>query len=553
MRPDRNSLAQTSERPEALSGAATRAMAKQACAQDGADMIISQVRETRGDGAPTALNGMNRRRVLTAMSSMLALAAASCGPRAADPLSVFDGQVDDWTRALLADSPELASQSGVSPELAGGPFQTRLDDRSPLAVEARRTAAMRRLTELRGLNSSALDPEDSLTYAVLDAQFSAAAAAAQHPFGVFSALGGISPYPLNPLDSAFITLPDFFESRHPIDSFADADAYLARLKAVAAAIDQETAHARLDSEAGVLAPGFIIDATLRQLDASIGQPVTAQTYFTSFARKLDALVARERDPAANSSAKQRAGALLARADAVLRAQVTPAHQRAAGFLRSVRARASDEAGVWRLPNGESYYADALRVATTTDLTPDQIHRIGLDRVRDLTSLMDVALRRIGMIDGPVGARMSAMTADPRYQYPDSDEGRAQLIADVKARVAKVMELAPRWFGTLPKAPLEVRRVPPAIEAVTFGAYYQPPTLDGSQPGIYHQSARHGRDDPHRPADAGLSRSRSRPSFPGRAGARADANPAAAAADELQRLWRRLGALRRGIGRGAGPL
>jgi uncharacterized protein (DUF885 family) len=164
--------------------------------------------------------------------------------------------------------------------------------------------------------------------------------------------------------------------------------------------------------------------------------------------------------------------------------VLPAHQRALSFVRAERGNASETASVAGLPRGADFYEAALRIETTTSLTPADIHRIGRARVGALNRELDIALRRLGMTEGPVGARLSQLTADPRYQYEDSDAGRAQLIADVEARVNRVLERAPQWFGRLPQAPLEVRRVPLFAEAGSPGAYYNAPTLDGSQPGIY---------------------------------------------------------------------
>ncbi|MDX2277759.1 MAG: DUF885 family protein, partial [Hyphomonadaceae bacterium] len=185
----------------------------------------------------------------------------------------------------------------------------------------------------------------------------------------------------------------------------------------------------------------------------------------------------------------RAALLITRAEAITRAQIIPAHQRAAAALRALRPRATAEAGIGRLPDGADYYRAALRIETTTELTPDEIHLIGLARVRALTQELDVALRRQGLAQGAVGARLAQLTADPRHQYENSDAGRAQLLADVSARATRVMTLAPRWFETLPRAPLEVRRVPALAEAGSPGAYYDPPALDGSKPGIYYINLR----------------------------------------------------------------
>ncbi|WP_158765226.1 DUF885 domain-containing protein [Terricaulis silvestris] len=399
-------------------------------------------------------------------------------------MNAFDGRVDDWAREILADSPELATQAGVTPEQAGGAFSAKLDDRSPVAAEARRSAALRRYAELRALDTSDLSDADQLTYDVLRAQFEAAAMGADFDYGVFTPMGGVSPYVLNQMDSAFLTLPSFMDDRATVQNTADAEAYLTRLRAVGDAIDQETAQARLDAGRGVRPPLFIIDATIGLLDGVIGEPPIQSIYVTSFRRKLAALATAETDAARRATIEQRNLGFVARAEQIVRDHVIPAHQRAASFLRGERANATDQAGIGHLPRGGDYYAAALRIETTTDQTPAQIHRIGLDRVRALNSQLDIALRRVGLTEGTVGARLSQMTADPRYAYPETDEGRAQLLNDVRARIARVMARAPNLFGRMPRAPLEVRRVPEFLEASQSGAYYNPPSLDGSTPGIY---------------------------------------------------------------------
>jgi uncharacterized protein (DUF885 family) len=419
----------------------------------------------------------------------LVVATAACGPRRPQPMTAFDGRLADWTREILTDSPELATQAGVSEEAAGGRYNDRLDDRSPLALEARRSAALRRYTELRALDPASLGPADAQTLAILREQFEAAASGAAFEYGDFSPLGGLRPYVLNQMDSAFLTLPSFLDERHEIATPEDAEAYLTRLRAVADAIDNETARARIDSGNGVRPPLFIMDATIAALEDVMAQPPVQQLYVTALQRKLDALSAGVTDPTVRAATQQRNAGYLARAEAIVRDHILPAHQRAAIFLRADRGNATDVAGISNAPHGAEFYAAALRIETTTTLTPDEIHRIGLQRVRTLTNELDIALRRVGLTAGPVGARLAQLTADPRYQYEDSDAGRAQLIADVQGRVNRVMEQAPQWFGRLPRAPLEVRRVPPLLEAGQPGAYYEPASLEGNTPGIYYINLR----------------------------------------------------------------
>jgi uncharacterized protein (DUF885 family) len=403
-------------------------------------------------------------------------------------VTAFDGRVSDWTQEFLADSPELATQAGVSAEQAGGAFATRLDDRSIEAVEARRSAAIRREAEIRSVDTRDLTPAQRLSYDVLREQFEGAADGAAFDYGDFSALHGIEPYVLNQMDSAFLTLPSFFDERVEIHSIADAQNFIARLRQVSVVIDQETDRARADAARNVRPPLFVVDKTLAELDAMRGAALDNQPYVATLQRKLDALVATS--PAASHDALQaQAQSMLAQAEAVVRDAIVPAEDRAALFLRADRVNATDEAGVWRLPHGGDFYAAALKINTTTDLTPDQIHKIGLDRVHELSNELDIALRRVGLTDGAVGQRLAQMTADRRYQYDDSDAGRAQLMADVNARISAVMRRAPQWFGRLPRTRLEVRRVPAFAEAGQPGGYYSPPALDGSTPGIYYINLR----------------------------------------------------------------
>lgn len=427
--------------------------------------------------------------IRVAFAMGLLLVAAACGPQRPEPMSAFDGRLNDWAQEILADSPELATQIGAAPEIAGGPYARRLDDRSLTAVEARRSAAVRRYVELRDFDPKSLSAAEQLTLAVLKDQFANAASAAEFDYGDFTPLGGLKPYVLNQLDSAFITLPAFFDERQAINNAADAEAYLARLRIVADAIDQETERARNDDARGIRPPLAIIDSTLALLDGVISTPPMSQPYVTSFRHKLEALASTQTDPAQRAALEQRHLSQVARAEQIVRERIIPAHQRAAQFLRSERIRADDNPAVTRLPRGGAFYAAALRVETTTTLSPDEIHAIGLRRIAALTDQLDIALRRIGLTEGPVGPRLAQLSADPRYAYPDTDEGRAQLLHDVETRVNGVLARAPEWFGRLPRAKLEVRRVPAFAEDGQPGAYYSPPSMDGNQPGIYYVNLR----------------------------------------------------------------
>jgi uncharacterized protein (DUF885 family) len=163
--------------------------------------------------------------------------------------------------------------------------------------------------------------------------------------------------------------------------------------------------------------------------------------------------------------------------------VVPALDRQMALLASLRPQAVHDAGVWRLPDGDAYYAASLRAATTTDLSPDEVHRLGLDVTRDLSARADTLFRKLGMTKGTVAERYAGLFKDPRYLYPNTDAGKAKEITDLNALVQAMQQRLPAYFATLPKTPLEIRRIPAATEAGA-STHYTEGSLDGTRPGIY---------------------------------------------------------------------
>ena len=146
--------------------------------------------------------------------------------------------------------------------------------------------------------------------------------------------------------------------------------------------------------------------------------------------------------------------------------------------------AGHDAGVWRLPDGEAYYRASLKSWASTDKEPAEIHRLGLEVVADTIAKLDGLMKTQGLTKGSVGQRLKAMFSDPRFIPADTDAAKAKIIADLNAKVRQVRAKLPQWFGTLPKADVEIRRVPKAIEAAQALGYYNSPSLDGKRPGIY---------------------------------------------------------------------
>jgi uncharacterized protein (DUF885 family) len=395
--------------------------------------------------------------------SQRAVAAAAATGSPAD--AAFAQLLERFYRTALDESPTLATSLGVDTG-ARAAAKSRLDDASPAALARRRRIVAEQLGELRGIDRARLSPSAAINYdAIL--YDTAATDEADRRFA-YGGTGASSPYVLSQLNGAYAGTPDFLDSQHTIATAADCEAYLARLDAFAGVMDQEIERVRADAGRGIIPPDFAIDGALAQMKV-LRQPAATSTLVTSLATR--------------ARAKGIAGDWQARASAVYDKRVVPALDRQMALLASLRPRAVHDAGVWRLPDGDAYYAASLRAATTTDLSPDEVHRLGLDVTRELSARADTLFRTLGMTKGTVAERYAGLFKDPRYLYPNTDTGKAKEIADLNKLVQAMQQRLPAYFATLPKTPLEIRRIPAATEAGA-STHYTEGSLDGTRPGIY---------------------------------------------------------------------
>jgi uncharacterized protein (DUF885 family) len=188
--------------------------------------------------------------------------------------------------------------------------------------------------------------------------------------------------------------------------------------------------------------------------------------------------------ATRTAAKKIAGDWRGRAAKIVAEKVYPALDRQIAAVTALRTTTPAGDGVWRVPGGADLYAAALAEATTTTMTPDEVHQVGLQQVAEITAELDKILRAAGHTSGTVGERLTALNKDPAQLYADTDAGRAELLASLNAGVKAMYAKLPNAFATLPDQPLEIRRVPPEIQDGASNGYYRQATLDGSRPAIY---------------------------------------------------------------------
>ena len=378
--------------------------------------------------------------------------------------------LDEIANAVLRDSPESYSYLGLDTG-ANSWARARLRDRSAAARARVATENQRYRRMLDSVDAASLTGHDRLLYDSVAYELANGATGAGFAYGGIDALGGGNPYVISQQDGAYQGTPEFLNSVHRIEVRADAEAYLSRLSALATVLDQETEQARHDAALGVIAPDFVLDTTLAQMKAlraiAPGKSRMALSLSTRAAdRKLD-------------------GDWGARAAKIVETLVYPALDRQIAAMTAIRAKASHDAGAWKLPRGDAYYAWLLQYATSTDLDPETIHKMGLDQGRDLDARMDAVLKSQGMTQGTVGERLAALTKDPRQLYPNTDAGRGEAIAYVNSKIAELRQLMPRVSRMTMKADLMVKRVPPEIEAGASLGYMNFASLDGSRPAIYY--------------------------------------------------------------------
>jgi uncharacterized protein (DUF885 family) len=392
--------------------------------------------------------------------STRAFARATAGDAALD--GVFDRIFQEQVRT----SPTFATFLGLDKgELA--PLRSRLDIRPTAQARVEETARTHKfISWLEAVPEAGLSDFEKLNREVVIWDLKTGIIGPER----FDIADPQQPYVITQQNGAYFSRPDFLNSAHPIESASDADAYLSRLAQFATELDNDTTELRRQAARGFNAAGWSLDLALKQM-GELRSPAPDQSTMAD-------------SVATRTAAKSIAGDWRGRAAKIIAAQVYPALDRQIAAVQALRPTTPAGDGLWRVPNGDAIYAAALVEATTTNYTPDEVHQIGLQQVAEITAKLDTILRSAGYTSGTVGERLTALNKAPDQLYPNTDAGREQLIADLNAGITAMTAKLPQAFATLPKQPLEIRRVPPEIQDGASNGYYRQASLDGTRPAIY---------------------------------------------------------------------
>lgn len=428
--------------------------------------------------APSVFPGVPMRRLLVSSAAVVALlAGAPAAALAQTDAPAASAQSEDARLAAffeqafqerIALSPQSMTSLGLKTDY------DRLDDATDAASDRALALAESQLAQLNDqFNPQTLSADSRMSWRLFEYGVQQARLSNRwRDWGYQFAANG------NPTTG----LPVFMINNHRVGSVTDAEAYVSRLRDAERVMGEISAELRDRASKGIISPWFVFEPSIANtrniiagapFDGGADNPVWAD-----FQKKVAALDA-------DQATKDR---LLAEGRAALTGEWKRGYEGVLAALAEVQALAAAmpdrDGGVWRLPDGEAFYNARLQLSTTTDLTADQIHETGLAEVARIQAEMEVIKAAVGFT-GSLQDFFAFIKTDPRFQYPNTPEGKEQYLTDSRAFIAQVMTDAPRWFHDLPEAALEVRSVEPWREATASVAFYNSPAPDGSRPGIYY--------------------------------------------------------------------
>jgi uncharacterized protein (DUF885 family) len=418
---------------------------------------------------------LSRREALAGIAATSALPFFSGSPAIAQTLAPAGDAhatalLDSIAENLLRLSPEGATTLGIDKGDRVA-LKSQLSDRSGIGQQRLAQTIRADLARANAIDVSGLSHATRTSVEVVRSAYSTALEGFMLPYGDV-AVGGWrnTPYVVIQNVGAYLDVPRFLDAEHQIETAADAEAYLSRLDSYAKQLDNELGRVIAYRYKGLIPPAFLLDKALKQMKQSAEGARNGGGLVESITRR--------------TKEKGIAGDWERRAREIATKGVYPALQRQIEELTLQRARATNDAGMWARPNGDEYYRWALKASTTTSMSPDEVHAMGREQLAHLQAQMDTILKGLGYTKGTVGARMTALGDDPRFQFKDGDPGRAEIMAFIQKRLDWIRAQMPRAFNTQVRGNVLVKRLPPEEEPGAPGAYGGAGSIDGTIPGKF---------------------------------------------------------------------
>ena len=404
-------------------------------------------------------------KILVTLTAVFLLAA--CNPQEAKPTDPMTSEavvslLDELFMEELKESPEYMTYLGMRERY------DEWDDRSDAARDKQLEMTKRHLAIVKAIDQSNLNDAAKLNIAMFIEQSEQQVEADKWRY---------HSYPINQMRGVHSMIPSFLINQHLIADSAEAQAYIGRIAHSTGVIDQLLEQLKVREEKGIVPPKFVFPLVLKAIDNIIsGAPFSEgddSTILADFSQKVRAI---------NLSADE-TDKLIADARAALQNNLAPSYQKLRSYLTELEAGADDKDGVWKFPEGEAFYNFALKRTTTTDLTANEIHDIGLAEVARIQNEMREIMQKVGFA-GDLKAFFDFTRNDAQFYYPETAEGKQAYIDEATALINTMKGRLDELFITKPKADLLVKAVEPFREASAGQAFYQSPAPDGSRPGTY---------------------------------------------------------------------
>ncbi|GBF39663.1 DUF885 domain-containing protein [Leptospira johnsonii] len=374
-----------------------------------------------------------------------------------------------WENVL--DDPETLTSLRILDSWGITSHNYKWSDSSPEKEMERADKAKRDLETLKTYDPSGLSGEDKIYYKALEWDLELAADNEKYIY---------NSYPVNQLFGVQNHIPSFLATSHMIEDYEDVESYISRLKGISEKLDQVIRGLEIRQSNGVIPPDFILRRVLDELRNFRVKNPEENILYVSLRKKL------EKNDEILSEQKTSS---LAEVKKILESSVYPAYSKLQNFLEHQLKSADSKAGVWKLPNGEKFYEHTLKFHTTTNLSSEDVHSIGLSEVARIQTEMRSILENSGIKVSNLQATMKQLREKPEFQFPNTPEGKEKVLEVYKEILKESIERSKPIFPSWPRAKVQVERIPEFKEAGAPGAYYEEPSLDGKRPGVFYANLR----------------------------------------------------------------
>lgn len=378
-------------------------------------------------------------------------------------------------QTLFKQRPLSATMFGLSVQDVGAAINNKMELYDPVTeakLRAELLSISRKIAKISLKDSDITAINNQQVMTGLTRYF---AGSADFNVGFIDSWMGLSPFIVNQINGPLIDIPRIMQNDQPITSEQEALDYIARLEQfdllAASIIEKQTFDAKQDW----LPPTITLQGAINYLQGFIKVAPEQHVFVRVFSDKVNKIIE------LTNAQKQ---ALIEQATISVKQVVYPAFQSVTKASEKLLAKARSEFGIWAQPNGSAYYQDAIKQLGDSELTPNEIHQIGLDEVSRITSEMDKILQEQGYKEGTVGQRMVALNEEPRFLYEDSKAGREELLSDINGYIAEITSKMAPVFKSIPSYQVEVKAFPVEVQDGAPGGQYTSPAVDGSKPGIY---------------------------------------------------------------------